>query len=317
MSMRGFRKLWLLLLGACTAKPMGGRPADASMESTVEVSTDLAASVAEVARQACGNGQLDPGEGCDDGNTLSGDGCSSKCAVEGFWPPCGIGGCVNMPRCGNSFVTANETCDDGNTVSGDGCSADCQTIEPGWHCRLPGAACAPICGDGILKGSETCDDGNTVDGDGCSLYCLTEPGGVCAMVDSGIDSGCQQPYCGDGIMSGAEECDRGDLNSDSEYGGCTTKCFAGPFCGDGVVNGPEACDLGDRNGTANGPGECTLGCTQTHYCGDGIVDTDRGEECDLGTLNGLKLDHNMNPSDGPDALVYCTIECMVAVDILF
>ncbi|MCB9681540.1 MAG: choice-of-anchor A family protein [Alphaproteobacteria bacterium] len=31
----------------------------------------------------CGDGVLDPGEGCDDGNTLSGDGCSATCDVEG------------------------------------------------------------------------------------------------------------------------------------------------------------------------------------------------------------------------------------------
>src|SRR4029077_6654595 len=27
----------------------------------------------------CGNGIIDPGEGCDDGNTANGDGCSSQC----------------------------------------------------------------------------------------------------------------------------------------------------------------------------------------------------------------------------------------------
>jgi len=31
----------------------------------------------------CGNGVLDDGEGCDDGNTAGGDGCSAACAVEG------------------------------------------------------------------------------------------------------------------------------------------------------------------------------------------------------------------------------------------
>jgi cysteine-rich repeat protein len=211
-------------------------------------------------------------------------------------------------------LSSNETCDDGNTMSGDGCSSDCQTVEPGWHCRVPGALCVPICGDGILKGGETCDDGNTLNGDGCSMYCLTEPG--CSGVDGGIDSGCQQPYCGDGILSGAEECDRGALNSDTEYGGCTTRCFAGPFCGDGMVNGPEECDLGAQNGTAYGPGGCTLGCTKTHYCGDGFMDSNLGEECDLGDRNGLKLDRNGNPSDTLDALVYCMADCKISMDIL-
>lgn len=30
----------------------------------------------------CGNGVVEPGEQCDDGNTRDGDGCSSKCAVD-------------------------------------------------------------------------------------------------------------------------------------------------------------------------------------------------------------------------------------------
>src|SRR6185369_14024316 len=35
---------------------------------------------------SCGNGTLDPGEACDDGNTRSGDGCPADCT-----PPCGDG----------------------------------------------------------------------------------------------------------------------------------------------------------------------------------------------------------------------------------
>lgn len=31
--------------------------------------------------QMCGDHVLDPGEGCDDGNTSDGDGCSAACAI--------------------------------------------------------------------------------------------------------------------------------------------------------------------------------------------------------------------------------------------
>lgn len=34
---------------------------------------------------ACGNGILDGSEACDDGNTRSGDGCSSACLIEAGW----------------------------------------------------------------------------------------------------------------------------------------------------------------------------------------------------------------------------------------
>lgn len=60
---------------------------------------------------ACGDGALDPGEECDDGNLVDGDGCSSVCTIE--------------PLCGNGVLDAGEECDDGNTVDGDGCSSAC------------------------------------------------------------------------------------------------------------------------------------------------------------------------------------------------
>ncbi|NVB78110.1 MAG: DUF4215 domain-containing protein [Kofleriaceae bacterium] len=59
----------------------------------------------------CGNGVVEDGETCDDGNTWGGDGCSSSCQPES--------------RCGNGIVEDGETCDDGNTWSGDGCSSMC------------------------------------------------------------------------------------------------------------------------------------------------------------------------------------------------
>ena len=95
---------------------------------------------------SCGDGILDPGEACDDGNATSGDGCDANCTVT---------------ACGNGIVTTGEACDDGNTTSGDGCRANC-TQE--------------ICGDGIVDAGEDCDDGNTADGDCCSSSCGFETG---------------------------------------------------------------------------------------------------------------------------------------------
>ena len=62
----------------------------------------------------CGDGVLDPGEQCDDGNGVSGDGCDSNCTPT---------------ACGNGVVSPGEDCDDGNTVDGDGCSSTCHTSE--------------------------------------------------------------------------------------------------------------------------------------------------------------------------------------------
>lgn len=96
----------------------------------------------------CGNGNLDSGEQCDDGNAISGDGCSAACESE---------------ACGNGFLDPGEECDDGNELDGDGCSASC-TLEE--------------CGNGILDFGEECDDGNLLSGDGCSPVCTLESGGL-------------------------------------------------------------------------------------------------------------------------------------------
>ena len=73
----------------------------------------------------CGDALIGAGEGCDDGNTDDGDGCSATCAIEAGWS------CASEPSacvllCGDGAQDAGEECDDGNGVSGDGCSATCR-----------------------------------------------------------------------------------------------------------------------------------------------------------------------------------------------
>jgi cysteine-rich repeat protein len=41
-----------------------------------------AASAAEPSKAVCGNGKIEPGETCDDGNTKDGDSCPSNCRIE-------------------------------------------------------------------------------------------------------------------------------------------------------------------------------------------------------------------------------------------
>jgi len=94
--------------------------------------------------QTCGNNANDPGEVCDDGNNVSGDGCAQGCMTVEVPYQCPlVGPCVIY--CGNALFEGNDTrigkydgvsieqCDDGNNVSGDGCSNNC-TIEAGWTC---------------------------------------------------------------------------------------------------------------------------------------------------------------------------------------
>ncbi|MEO1483574.1 MAG: DUF4215 domain-containing protein [Myxococcota bacterium] len=69
----------------------------------------------------CGDGILDSDEVCDDGNLVSGDGCS--------------GDCLSDETCGNGYLDATraEVCDDGNARSRDGCTGECRVVEvPNW-----------------------------------------------------------------------------------------------------------------------------------------------------------------------------------------
>ena len=117
--------------------------------ATVKADVDACqAAVISALSGNCGNGAVDAGEQCDDGNTSGGDGCDALCQNE----------------CGNGSLEGAEECDDGNLVNGDGCDDMCMN--------------EPVCGNGSLEGAEECDDGNLVNGDGCDDMCMNEVVGV-------------------------------------------------------------------------------------------------------------------------------------------
>src|SRR6266700_301051 len=235
--------------------------------------------------KTCGNGSIDPTEQCDDGNTVSNDGCNQLCQVEanGNCPTPGQR-CVFIAVCGNGVLTSDEACDDGNTTGGDGCSADCKTVEPGYQCRVPGKRCVPLCGDGVITGSEKCDDHNTASGDGCSSTCLVEPGASCPPTGGA----CTKSVCGDGILGAGETCDCG---TDPAHlpAGCTGP--NGLFNGDGTGCSRTCTKEPVCRGTA-GSGT-THSCATT--CGNGNIEA--GEACDDGNL-----------TDGDGCSSTCTVE---------
>lgn len=205
----------------------------------------------------CGDGIVNLNEVCDDGNSVAGDGCSGKCAVEpGFACPMPGMPCVSTAVCGDGRLGGPETCDDQNTTSNDGCSKTC-TLEKGWACPTVGIACvAARCGDGFIAGLEECDDSNSASNDGCSSTCVIEDGWAC-------DGGCVKTVCGNGTIEGTEQCDDKNHNLGD---GCDVFCHAEPkctngtcvaVCGDGVHATSEACDDGN---TRAGDG-CSATCT--------------------------------------------------------
>ncbi len=82
----------------------------------------------------CGNGAMNPGEECDDGNMADGDGCTAKCKKN---------------ICGDSVLHKGvEECDDGNLKPDDGCSPHCKILGyiPGFN-----GVKGPLFGGGWLQ----------------------------------------------------------------------------------------------------------------------------------------------------------------------
>ena len=234
----------------------------------------------------CGDHRIEENEECDDGNTLSGDGCSTFCRLE----------VSAAGKCGDGILQAWEGCDKGarnSDTTADGCRSMCRKA---------------YCGDGVKDANEECDDGNTIMGDGCSTTCVRAMCGNGVLEPSGAeecDEGrrntdtlpdscstrCLMPRCGDAITdpSFGEECDEGENNSDVLLDGCRSTCKKA-HCGDGVEDSGEGCD----DGNAVNDDGCDNRCASP-VCGDGR--TQGREKCD---------DGNRLPSDGCGNM--CTID---------
>jgi fibro-slime domain-containing protein len=291
----------------------------------------------------CGDGALAGTEQCDDGDTNSGDGCSSTCQLEQGWT-CPQPGkpCKRIEYCGNRILELDigEQCDDGNMVSGDGCGTTCQ-VEPGFICPAPGQACVStiVCGDGRLDGNEQCDSGHFNGSDGCTSACTLVRGWRCPTPGAACIT-----VCGDGIVAGNEQCDMGALNGTGA--GCNATCSvdtgfacvastpppgadagadagsdgAAPpqsvchktVCGDGIVDGTEQCDDGNLIAYDGCSPTCTIepkcnGQGQcTAICGDGLVEPP--EQCDIGALNGRRQGCGPTCQNEPSDGWYCAPE---------
>ncbi len=199
----------------------------------------------------CGNGLPDPGEACDDGNTVNSDACNTlcqrTCTVDSTLCNCDetLGICIE--QCGDGEPDPGEACDDGNTVNNDACNNLCQRTctvsSPGCICDAGIGICIEQCGDGEPDPGEQCDDGNAVNTDTCTTLC-------------------RNPRCGDGFRQGSEQCDDGNtVNTDACTNLCQNTCTDDSFC---------PCD------------EATGICLSV--CGNGPP-PEFGEDCDEGSLN--------------------------------
>jgi cysteine-rich repeat protein len=141
----------------------------------------------------CGNGKIEVGEQCDDGNQVACDGCAPTCRLE---------------RCGDGIVECGEECDDGpaNGTPGSKCTATCTELVP--PLRIPGGGSKrtdclletsidmqtpTLKGDGTPSNKQVCVDNDpTCDFDpnpgSCQFHVWLCFGGDDARIACGADS---------------------------------------------------------------------------------------------------------------------------------
>jgi hypothetical protein len=258
----------------------------------------------------CGNGVLDPGEGCDtaippgspgacpthgcddgiactndDGsvsgctvtcshaeNTATGqqDGCCPRGATAAIDPDC-------SPTCGNGVVDPGETCD--------------TAIAPGTAGACPSAAdCTPAAGG--------CARAKLISEGTCSALCVRT-----AITVPESDDGCCPPggnpqndtdcaaACGDGTRETGETCDVGI--PPPQPGSCPVSCDDGDPCTTDLLSGAACqavCVHDPITAPISGDGCCLPGSTRAAdsdcpaRCGDGVLEP--GESCDPAVAAG-------------------------------
>lgn len=172
-----------LLAGCWNGESSLGLPCDDNLQCGLGIECINRFCGGEPRDDLCGNGYVDPGEVCDNGEQNAVNAvCLPDCTAQ---------------MCGDGVVGGIEVCDDGELNSNQGaCKPDCTPA---------------VCGDGLLGPDEDCDDGNAVIGDGCSLECrFEECGNGILDPNEDCDDGSESPTCDDDCT--AVECGDANLN---------------------------------------------------------------------------------------------------------
>ncbi len=138
----------------------------------------------------CGNGQVDPGETCDDGNVVDGDCCSARCRLSADGAlctddgnPCTRDRCNGVGQCQHVVLTGR--CSDGNSCTASDACVDGQCIGTLLPDDTP-------CTDGTA-----CTTGETCSGGVCTAQPVVCPACLSCNPTLGcvptIDTSCKQP----------------------------------------------------------------------------------------------------------------------------
>ncbi|MFQ5479095.1 MAG: DUF4215 domain-containing protein [Candidatus Binatia bacterium] len=268
----------------------------------------------------CGNGTVNGGESCDDGNLLDGDGCSSTCQDEGCiadtpgYPAGGL--CADGDGCTvDSCDTVSHSCthvlscDDGISCTADSCvGISCVHAPDDLVCGDGNPCTADLCNeilgctnDNLADGS-ACDDGAACTVDSCTS-------GVCVGVPDDL-------LCDDGDGCTVDSCDPGTLTCSHILGcddgvSCTAdSCVAGTcvnapsdlLCDDGNDCTSEVCDpVADCGFASVGDGSpCN---PETDFCAiSGQCSTGSCIASDSSFMSNTKLKVSLKPGAGNDKM---------------
>ncbi len=247
----------------------------------------------------CGNGSVNLGETCDDGNVLGGDGCSTECQNEGCiaatpgYPSvslCHDGNPCTLDRCDSALsICVHETsCDDGYFCTVDECvSGSCvhtpsdALCDDGNDCTTQ--SCGATSGCSILGEAGACDDGvfcNGADaclGGACGAHVGDPCEGMaeCFDVCSELNDECRASYghpctpdtnaCTDDICNGLGVCFH--INN-------AAPCSNGVFC-----DGPDFCNAGACSFSSGNPCDANSACAHTCDEGGNLCTADAGVPC--------------------------------------
>jgi hypothetical protein len=268
----------------------------------------------------CGNGILEAGEACDDGNIIPGDGCDQNCQRE------------SIDQCADAAPICNETITgDTLTATSDGVLGCSQTNNV-WYSYTPsasGTTTVSLCGSdfdtvhGVHTGCPA-TSGNQVacDDDGCggvgvasvltfsavanTTYYISVGGwngstGNYALTVSGPDCGCTSAaQCNDGNPCTTDSCDGLGVCVNTNN---TDPCDDGDVCTEGDTCSGGSCVPG-------GPLSCDgFGCNDCN--GNMIADEcEAGPDCNANTIpdecetdcqpNGVPDDCDISSGTSPD-----------------
>ena len=187
-------------------------------QNEVPCATDSSVVPTPTPANPCGNGVLEQGEECDDGNNANGDGCNSLCQVESGWECIEVSPsvCSRIELC--VFVIDNDSCSSSATWSmsltaGVDCVGpiSCQGVDtyissPAgtiWGINPNGASCMNTLAVRALSDCYNCSTAQ-------SSSSVTVMGGPCPT-----------PVCQNGIREDGEECDDGNAVDND---GCRNNC---------------------------------------------------------------------------------------------